>query len=45
MTLQDVRLELSKEEAAEKTEKNSPSPHKVSLIGFITTGFELEDRQ
>ena len=45
ITLQDVRLELLKDEAAERGAKGAPPPHKVSLTGFMTTGFEIEDRQ
>ena len=44
LTLQDVRLELSKEEAAEASSSNCQT-HKVSLTGFLTMGLELEDRQ
>lgn len=45
-TLQDVRLELAKEEASERSmATDMASPQKVTFIGFITTGFDLEDRQ
>lgn len=44
LTLQDVRLELSKEEAAESSAVNLPKTN-VSMTGFLTTGLELEDRQ
>ncbi|KAM6489975.1 hypothetical protein JOM56_014554 [Amanita muscaria] len=43
-TLQDARLELSREEAAERVGSDAPPPHKISLTGFLTTGFDLEDR-
>jgi len=43
-TLQDVRLELAKEDAAQATRAGTDLP-KLSLTGFFTTGFELEDRQ
>ena len=45
MTLQDVRLRLLKLEEAERVSKDLPPGHKVSLTGFLTTGFELEDKQ
>ena len=44
LTLQDVQLELSKEEAAEASSGNHQT-HKVSMTGFLTMGLELEDRQ
>lgn len=44
LTLQDVRLELSKEEAAESSAGNLPKTN-VSRTAFLTTGLELEDRQ
>jgi len=49
-TLQDVRLELAKEEAActasvTGSMSETGSMPKVSLTGFFTTGFDLEDRQ
>jgi hypothetical protein len=43
-TLQDIRLELAKEEAAEMAAGVVPQ-HKMSLTGFLTTGLLLEDRQ
>jgi hypothetical protein len=44
LTLHDVRLELSKEEALQVSSGNLRT-HKVSMTGFLTTGLELEDRQ
>lgn len=44
LSLQDVRLELSKEEAAEASSGNRQT-HKVSMTGFLTMGLELEDKQ
>ena len=41
-TLQDVRLALAKEEAAQVALSNLPQ-HKMSLSAFLITGFELED--
>ena len=43
-TLQDVRLLLAKEEAAQAALGTLPQ-HKTSLSSFLMTGFELEDRQ
>jgi hypothetical protein len=43
-TLQDVRLELAREEAAEAA-RGSTSPHKVTLTTFLTTALELEEQQ
>ena len=43
-TLQDVRLELAKEDAAQATQAGTELP-KLSLTGFFTTAFELEDCQ
>lgn len=40
-TLQDVQLELMKEDAAE----GAKSPHKVSLTSFLVIGMDLEDQQ
>ena len=43
-TLQDVHLELAKEEALERSMATAmASPQKFTFIGFITTGFDLED--
>ena len=44
LTLQDVRLELSKEEASQGSSSNLQT-QKVSMTGFLITGLELEDRQ
>jgi len=43
-TLQDVRLTLAKEEAAQVALGNLPR-HKMSLSAFLIAGFELEDSQ
>jgi hypothetical protein len=43
-TLQDVRLELAKEEAAQAALGKIP-PHQISMSAFLLTGFELEDSQ
>ena len=43
-TLQDVRLELTKEDAVQAALGKLPR-HKVSLGGFLMKGFELEDSQ
>ena len=43
-TLQDVRLALAKEEAAQVALGNLPG-HKMSLSAFLIVGFELEDTQ
>lgn len=43
-TLQDVRLELAKEDAAQVALGNLPR-HKISLTAFLMIGFELEDSQ
>jgi len=45
ITLQDVWLQLLKEEAAERKGPDVDQLHKVSLTSFITTGFDIEDRQ
>jgi hypothetical protein len=44
LTLQDVRLALAKEEAAEAAEGRVAS-HNVTLITFLMTGLELEEQQ
>jgi len=44
MTLQDVRLNLAKEEAAEAA-RGLISPHEVTLSSFLTTAFDLEEQQ
>ncbi|KAF9470706.1 hypothetical protein BDN70DRAFT_939490 [Pholiota conissans] len=43
-TLQDVRLELAKEDAEAASSGISP-PHKISLTEFLTDGLELEEQQ
>lgn len=43
-TLQDVRLELAREEAARASLGVLPR-HKISMATFLMTGFELEDSQ
>jgi hypothetical protein len=43
-TLQEVRLELAKEEAAQVALGNLPR-HKISMSAFLMIGFELEDSQ
>jgi hypothetical protein len=43
-TLQDVRLVLAKEEAAQAALGRLPR-HKTSMSSFLMTGFELEDSQ
>lgn len=43
-TLQDVRLALAKEEAAQAALGILPR-HKISLSAFLISGFELEDSQ
>jgi hypothetical protein len=43
-TLQDVRLELTRECAVQASVGNLPR-HKVSAVAFLMMGFELEDSQ
>ncbi|KAF9470194.1 hypothetical protein BDN70DRAFT_821649, partial [Pholiota conissans] len=43
-TLQDVRLELAKEDA-EAVSAGICSPHEISLTEFLTKGLELEEQQ
>jgi hypothetical protein len=43
-TLQDVRLQLAKEDAVHAALGKLPR-HKVSAVTFLMTGFELEDSQ
>ncbi len=43
-TLQDVRLQLAQEDAAEAA-KGVISPHTTSMAVFLTKGLELEDQQ
>ena len=40
-TLQDVRLELAKEDAA----SSAASPHRITLATFLATGIDLEEQQ
>lgn len=44
MTLQDVRLELAKEDSA-LAATGEISAHETSLTKFLTTGLELEEQQ
>lgn len=43
-TLQDVRLELAKDDAASSAH-GLVSPHKMTLTTFLITGLDLEDQQ
>ncbi|KIJ90500.1 hypothetical protein K443DRAFT_116509 [Laccaria amethystina LaAM-08-1] len=43
-TLQDVRLELIREESAKLASGCTPR-HKVSMMGFFSMGFDIEDQQ
>ena len=43
-TLQDVRLELAREEASNVSLGREPR-HKISMATFLMTGFDLEDNQ
>jgi hypothetical protein len=43
-TLQDVRLQLAKEEAAQAALGELPQ-HSMSALAFLMTGFDLEDSQ
>jgi hypothetical protein len=43
-TLQDVRLVVAREEAAQVALGKLPR-HKMNLSAFLITGFELEDNQ
>jgi hypothetical protein len=43
-TLQDVRLELAKEEAADAA-RGVVSPHEIVLATFVTMGLDLEEQQ
>lgn len=43
-TLQDVRLELAREDAMQAALGNLPR-HKVSSVAFLIIGLELEDSQ
>ena len=47
-TLQDVRLELAKEDSVLATQlaaQGDISGHKTSLTSFLTTGLELEEQK
>ena len=43
-TMQEIRLELAKEDAKEAEQGILP-PHKTSLTSFLTKGFDLEEQQ
>jgi len=43
-TLQDVRLELARNESRQLASGHIPR-HKVSLVGFFSMGFDIEDQQ
>jgi len=43
-TLQDVRLELAKEDALE-LENGNEAPHKLSMTIFLVKGLKLEEQQ
>lgn len=43
-TLQDARLELAREENIQLASGHAPR-HKVSVMGFFSMGFDIEDRQ
>ena len=43
-TLQDARLELAREENAQLALGRAPR-HKVSMIGFFSTGFDIKEQQ
>lgn len=43
-TLQDVRLELAKDDAASSAQ-GVVSPHKITLATFLMTGLDLEEQQ
>ena len=43
-TLQDVRLKLAEEEAAEASRGSLPA-HRVSMTAFLIAGLELEEEQ
>jgi hypothetical protein len=43
-TLQDVRLELARFETCQLASGHIPR-HKVSMMGFFSTGFDIEDQQ
>jgi hypothetical protein len=43
-TMQEIRLELTKEDAKDAAEGINP-PHKTSLTSFLTKAFDLEEQQ
>jgi hypothetical protein len=43
-TLQDVRLELARNESLQLVSGHIPQ-HKVSITGFFSMGFDIEDQQ
>ena len=43
-TLQDVRLELARKETLQLAAGYVPQ-HKVSMMGFFSMGFDIEDQQ
>ena len=43
-TMQDVRLELAREEGLQLA-SGQINRHKVTMMGFFTMGFDIEDRQ
>ena len=43
-TLQEIRVELAKEDAKEASQGINP-PHKTSLTSFLMKGFDLEEQQ
>jgi len=43
-TLQDVRLELAQNETVQLASGHVPR-HKVSMMGFFSMGFDIEDQQ
>jgi hypothetical protein len=43
-TLQDVRLELMQEESVKLVSGHTPR-HKVSMMGFFSMGFNIEEQQ
>ena len=43
-TLQDVRLELARYETRQLASGHIPQ-HKVSMMGFFSMGFDIEDQQ
>jgi hypothetical protein len=43
-TLQDVRLELARYESRQLASGHIPR-HKVTMMGFFSMGFDIEDQQ